>query len=206
MLLSGMPQEAGAANVSTGSLQFAGTVHIPTFPCPAPQPGELPCVGTFAASTGGAMAGAYDDAQWHMALSTTTFGQFSYTDAVQPGVPCVEGTAAGTAAFDTSVNGQAFGQFKRGNQFFTVRAAAVDYSFTWARTGATAVLRVFGVNIRLQVDSIGSVTVVAGGTASAVATFLPHMESEAPSGCVSGPPTELDGSILGNVGGVAVQP
>ena len=204
--LLGDASPAGASVASSGGLQFAGTAVIPTFPCPAPAPGEYACVGSFTASTAGTVNGLHGDSPWYAALSATTNGQFSYADAIQPGVPCMEGTARGSASLDTAVTGQAFGTYKKGNQVHPVNDVAISYDFEWNRTGATAVLEVANVAVVLDVDGLGVVPVAAGTTARALASFVPHPDSPPPSGCVSGPPTRLDGSIAGNVSGIAVQP
>lgn len=205
-LLVGAPREAGALQASAGALHFAGRAVIPEFPCPAPEPGQFLCVGSFDASTAGSLSGVDGDSPWHVDMTATTNGEFSYADSVQPGVPCVEGTAAGTAALDTAAAGQAFGSYRVGNLVYTVSSVAITYSFTWARTGATAVMSVTDVDVRLQVDELGAKDVVQGGSAAAVATFVPHPDSGPPSGCVSGPPTSLNGSILGNVSGLEATP
>jgi hypothetical protein len=202
-----LPQaRADAAVASDGNLEFAGTTGLPTFPCPAPAPGQYACVGTFTASTVGTADGVYGDSPWYVAIDATTNGEFSYADSVQPGVPCAEGTARGTASLDTAATGQAFGTYKDGNQARSVRSASITYSFHWDRTGATAVLDVSDVAIVLDVDGIGHVPVLSGGTASAIASFVPNPDSPAPTGCVQDPSTELHGSIAGAVSGVSVQP
>ena len=199
-------QPAAASVAAAGGLQFAGTTVIPTFPCPTSAPGEYACVGTFTASTAGVVNGVHGDSPWYVALNATTDGEFAYGDAVQPGVPCVEGTARGSASLDTAVTGQVFGTYKKGNQFLAVRSIALSYKFSWNREGATAVLDVTDVAIALDVDGLGVVPVLTGGTADAVATFVPRPDSPPPSGCVSGPATELHGSFAGSVSGISVQP
>jgi hypothetical protein len=203
---AGSSTVASSTAASSGGLSFAGTAALPTFPCPAPSPGQFACVGTFTASTAGSASGVDGDSPWYVAVSATTNGTFSYADSVQPGVPCVEGAARGTAALDTAVTGQAFGTYMDGNLARAVRSAAISYSFSWDRVGVTAVLDMTDVAIQLDVEGLGLVSVLLGGTATAVASFIPHPDSPPPSGCATGPPTELHGSLAGTVSGIAVRP
>lgn len=204
LVLASAPAQATGAG--TGTLSFAGTVVIPTFPCPAPQPGEFACTGTFTASTAGTMQGLDGSSPWEVTLNSTTLGSFSYADDLDPGVPCLEGTAVGEASLDTNLDGQAFGTYQTGFVTRTVRSVAVTYSFGWTRKGAVALLNLFDVEITLRVDGLGDVVVLSGGTARAIADFVPHADSPPPSGCAGGEPTELRGSIFGDVSGIAVEP
>lgn len=204
LVVAGTPADAAA--VGDGSLVFAGTVEIPTFPCPPPSPDTYPCVGSFTASTAGTMRGLHGGSPWQLSLNAVTLGAFSYVDLLEPGVPCTEGRARGTTTLDTGSSGQAFGTYTTGTLARPIRSAAITYSFNWLREGVTAVLTIFDVTVTLQVDGIGSVTVLDDGTAHAVASFVPGADFGVPTGCMGGEPTRLRGSIAGTVAGVSVQP
>lgn len=197
---------APAAQTEDGTLTLAGTVVIPTFPCPPPSPDDYPCVGTLTGSTAGALHGVHGASPWHISLNATTTGTFSYADDIQPGVPCTEGRARGTASLNTETDGQAFGTYHSGVLVRGVRNVAIDYSFSWVREGVTSVVTIFDATITLEVDGLGDVTVMTGAQAFGVYSFVPSVDSGPPSGCVGGPPTELRGSIIGEGGGLAVKP
>jgi hypothetical protein len=194
-----------ASQVAGGSLAFAGTVSIPTFPCPAPLPGQPLCAGTFTASTAGAISGMDGSNPWEVALNAMTNGSFAYVDNLDPIPACSAGTAQGTASLDTSMSGQAFGTYEASDGLHAVRNAAVVYSFSWLRVGGVAQLAVTGASITLQVDAIGAIHVLSSGSAQAVASFVPAPNSSLPTGCTGGPPTSLRGSIFGDVTGGSVQ-
>lgn len=197
---------AGGSDLVDGSLVFAGTASLPTFPCPPPEPETFPCEGTFTASTAGTLTGVHESAPWQVSLNSITEGTFSYVDLLEPGVPCSEGLALGTASFDTDQNGQAFGTYRVQPSLLPVRGAAASYSFAWRRVGAAAILELDRVTFRLKVDELGWVTVVSQGTADAVATFVPHVDPAEPPGCVADDPTSLNGSFAGNVIGIETGP
>lgn len=197
------PVGRASAGVSEGSLAFAGTATLPTFPCRQPDIGQSPCVGTFTASTFGRMAGTHGAFPWQVSLQSLTQGSFGYTDHIEPGVPCSEGIASGSASLDTEATGQAFGTYHETIVPRPVRKARMSYEFTWLRRGATALLELRRVMVELHVDGLGWVTVQHDGRASAVATFFPHLDpAHPPSGCTGGEPTSLQGSFFGVVSGI----
>lgn len=205
-LALGSTPQAGAATTAGGTLVFAGTATLPTFPCAPPAPEELPCVGTFVGSFSGTLTGVDESAPWEVSLNAPTTSTFAYADLIEPGVPCLEGVAAGSTSVDTSMAGQAFGTYHVQAVPVPVRNVRLSYSFTWLRRGLTALIHDEQVTVELQVGPAQWVTVLTDGKADALATFMPHVTgNELPEGCAGGEPTELSGSIVGQMAGITAQ-
>lgn len=162
----------GAPDFATGTMAFAGTAHLPTFPCEPPSPGEFPCSGTFTGRGFSALTGQTDGIPWAFQLQIATpqeMATFSYFDEVEPGVPCVEGFVRATGHLEAGP-GAAFGVYYANiaNDLIptplAINGAVIDFDFEWRHIGTTAAIRFNTLKVEVNVDTIATpVKVVDAG-------------------------------------------
>ena len=161
-----------------GTGDFAGTATLPAFPCPPPMPGELPCQGMFEGNLEGVLAGDAASGIWAVDITAPITLAFSYADLIEPGAPCIEGLASGTATLSIERDGTLGFWTNRVDVPELVKGAELTFSYSWRREGATAVMTLTDVSLRLHTAGPrGWVQVIDPGsaTASAAAVFQPHL-------------------------------
>jgi hypothetical protein len=143
------PQPAGASQAAGGGLAFAGQAQLPTFPCAPPTPGSLNCQGTFTGNIVGSLSGMDGNIPWTIAIAAPVPASspisYYYADGIEPGVRCMEGTAAAQGTINATqelsqVQG-VYGSVGIGTLPRSVIAANVTFRFSWYRVGTTANLK-----------------------------------------------------------------
>lgn len=201
-----VPPPPGPKAAST--IAFGGTASLPAFPCPPPIPGQNPCVGTFSGTQDSAFAG--DNAAGLWALNTTSplSITFSYADLIQPGVPCVEGTAAGAVTVNND-EGSVLGFWtNRVDIPVLIKSAEVTFRFNWTRIGSAAVLSISDISLWIHVQGPkGWIHVIEpdSSAATAAAAFLPDMTQAHLTACQegrTGPPITAEVEGVATIEGI----
>lgn len=175
---------------AASALDFAGTASLPTFPCPPPGPGELPCVGSFAGNIEAFFAGDAGAGSFALDLVSPFTALFSYADLLQPGAPCAEGLATGSGTVGAGPN-EVFGYWTNQlGELQIIKRAEVTFSFDWRREGLTAVLVLRDLSIRVRGEGVQWTQVVDPGssTGPATAVFIPNLTQEHLEACELGQP------------------
>lgn len=192
------PPPPGPKAVS--ALDFEGTATLPSFPCPPPGPGELPCVAGFTGTLESSMGGDGGPGLWALQLVAPMTAQVSYTDLLQPGAPCLEGIATGSGTATAGQNDMVGFWTNRLGEEQLVKGAQIEFSFDWRRFGTTAVMSLRDLRVRLHTPGQGWVEVVSPGSSSgpAAAVFVPAMTDAHLHACQEGVPgPALDAAING---------
>ena len=186
---------------ASSTIAFDGTASLPSFPCPSATPGENPCLGTFSGSEDAAFAGDNAAGLWTLNMSTPLAIDFAYSDAIQPGVPCAEGQAAGAVSINAA-SGQVLGAWtNRVDIPYLIKEATLSFRFSWTRVGATAVLDLADVSLWIHIQAPkGWINVIEPNSseARAVAAFVPSLTAEHVLACQegrSGPP--ISAAVVG---------
>lgn len=205
--LSAPMTPAAADDVATGSVVFTGRAALPVFPCAPPEPGALPCEGTWEGRFTGQFSGVDtvggERIPWALELDTPGTADFAYADVVEQGLGCTGSVARGRLTFSGGLN-QAYGAYKNAPLVpSAIAAATAALDFEWRREGTTGAVLVTSLSLDINVRGVGWVNVIDDdrqvAVADAVATFLP----DRPTDCAGGAPKALTGAIQGTLSGLA---
>lgn len=190
LVLGNASLPARASEPGVGGVEFALTAHLPTFPCRPPG-----CIGSFAGTSGGTLAG--EDAagiHWTAAWAGgVSQGTFTYVDSCE--VPV--GIAAGGGSLTASVGAVTgtYGDPSMGAPFpLPVIGVDASLAFEWTRIGLTAVVTTH-VSVTITVvkpEGIVTIQVVGNHLGVANAVFVPTGPAAT---CAS--PQALDAAVLG---------
>jgi hypothetical protein len=157
-LLVGALVAPSAQAARAGTIHFAGTASLATFPC---DPG--PCAGSFSGTASGKISGTDGTTPWTAkAAGANMTANFTYSELV------AECPASGDAAGSFTISGgTSHGSY--GTSQGTV--TRVTGNFTWERTGLAAVISI--TNVRVVLNVPGAPAEIVAGSGTAAAEFVP---------------------------------